>query len=78
MKHKFRAACVALRHRKRFTEPLPDKEICQELKHPATLFEIVHFQRYKAFHLFFYIIGVLPSFISVRVLYVLGKIIKWI
>lgn len=78
VKHKFRAACVALRHRKRFTEPLLDKEICQELKHPATLSEIVHFQRYKPFHLFFYLIGVLPSFISVRVLYVLGKIIKWI
>ena len=78
MKHKFRAVCVALRHRKRFTEPLSNREIRQELKHPATLAEILKFKRYKIFHIFFYVISVLPSFLSVGMSYVVGKMMKWI
>jgi glycosyltransferase involved in cell wall biosynthesis len=78
MKHKFRAACVAIRHRKRFTEPLPSKEIRQELKHPASFQEIVQFKRYRLFHLFFYIISKLPPTLSVGATYVVSKLIRWI
>jgi glycosyltransferase involved in cell wall biosynthesis len=78
VKHKFRAVCVALRHRKRFTEPLSNREIHQELKHPATLAEILKFKRYKFFHIFFYVISLLPSFLSVGMSYVVGKMMKWI
>lgn len=78
MKHKFRAACVALRHRRRFTDTLVDKEIRQELKHPASFSEILKFKRYKIFNLFFYIISVLPPFLSVSAVYIVGKTIKWI
>lgn len=78
MKHKFRAVCVALRHRKRFTEPLSNKEIHQELEHPATLREILQFKRYKYFHILFYVISVLPSSLSVGISYVVGKTMKWI
>lgn len=78
MKHKFRAVCVALRHRKRFTEPLSNSEIRQELKHPATLAEILKFKRYRTFHIIFYLISVLPSFLSVGTAYVIGKMMKWI
>ena len=78
MKHKFRAACVAIRHRKRFTESLPSKEIRQELKHPATFKEIIQFKRYRLFHLSFYIISKLPPTLSVGATYTVGKLIKWI
>lgn len=78
MKHKFRAACVALRHRHRFTEPLPTKEIRQELQHPATFKEIISFRRYRLFHLFFYIISKLPPSLSVGATYAVGKIMRWI
>lgn len=78
MKHKFRAVCVALRHRKRFTEPLTNQEICQELKHPASLFEILKFKRYRLFHLFFYTISVLPPFLSISISYIMGKMMRWI
>ena len=78
MKHKFRAACVALRHRKRFTEPLSDREIWEELRHPAAFCEIMSFRRYKLFHLFFFIIGKLPPVLSIRAAYVVGKLIRWI
>lgn len=78
MKHKFRAACVAIRHRRRFTEPLSDKEIRQELKHPALLSEIIRFRRYKSLHLFFYSISKLPAPICVGVSSMIGKVMKWI
>lgn len=78
MKHKFRAACVALRHRRHFSEPLPSSEIYQELKHPASFSDIVRFKRYKLFHVIFYVISILPPLISVRVAYIMGKSIKWI
>ena len=78
MKHKFRAVCVALKHRKRFTEPLPNSEIRQELKHPASLSQILKFKRYKFYHLFFFIISKLPPSISVEIIHVVGKVIRWI
>ena len=78
MKHKFRAACVALRHRHRFTEPLPDREIRQEMKHPASLSAILKFRRYCLLHLFFYSISKLPPSLSVFTIYVAGKLMRWI
>lgn len=78
MKHKFRAACIALRHRRRFTEPLPWSEIHLEMRHPATLHEVVRFRRYKAFHLFFYTMAKLPTSLSIPVLFLVGKLMRWI
>lgn len=78
MKHKFRAVCVALRHRKRFTEYLSDSEIADELKCPVTFFEILSFKRYKSFLMFFCILNRLPSLIAVKLVFVIGKLIKWI
>ncbi len=78
VKHKFRAACVAIRHRKRFTEPLPSSEIKAELRHPATLSEILGFKRYKLFHLFFYTISKLPASLCVGATNVVGRLLRWI
>jgi glycosyltransferase involved in cell wall biosynthesis len=78
VKHKFRAVCVALRHRSRFTEPLSNNEIREELKHPASFREIIGFRRYVCFHLFFYSLSKLPSSIAVAFSFILGKIMKWI
>ncbi len=78
VKHKFRAACVAIRHRKRFTEYLPSKEIKAELRHPATLSEILRFKRYKLFHLYFYTISRLPSGLCVGATNMTGRLLHWI
>lgn len=78
MKHKFRAVCIALRHRHRFSEPLSNSEIRQELRHPATLSQIIRFRRYKLFHLGFYLLGKFPSPLFVAVSYCLGKVLRWI
>lgn len=78
VKHKFRAVCVALRHRSHFSEHLTNEEIRMELQHPASLIEILKFKRYRLFNLSFYIISKLPAFLSVGTSYVLGKMMKWI
>ena len=78
MKHKFRAVCVAIRHRHRFTEPLSNNEICQELSHPATWSEIWHFKRYRGFHIFFYAVSKLPDAVCVAICQLVGKAMKWI
>lgn len=78
IKHKFRAACIALRHRERFTGKLSDQEIRQEIKHPATFKEIIKFKHYKWFNLLFYFLGKLPPYLSVKLSYIVGKLIHWI
>jgi hypothetical protein len=78
MKHKFRAACVALRHRKRFTEPLFDSEIRDELRHPALFGEVLRFKRYRLFHLFFFVMSKLPPKMSVNLCFLIGKLMRWI
>lgn len=78
VKHKFRAVCIALRHRYKFTEKLSNKEICREIRHPATLGEILKFKRYRLYNLFFFFVGKLPSPMTVGICYILGKLIRWI
>ena len=78
VKHKFRAVCVALRHRSHFSERLTNNEIRNELRHPATFSEIIKFRRYKFFHLTFFTVSKLPSLLSVSCCYVLGKAMRWI
>ena len=78
VKHKFRAVCVALRHRSHFSERLSNSEIRNELKHPASFSEILSFKRYKLFHLTFYVLSKLPPVLSVSCSYVLGKVMRWI
>ena len=78
VKHKFRAVCVALRHRHRFTEKLSNQEIRQEMTYPVSLNEIVKFRRYVLFHIFFFLLSKLPPSVFVVVAYGLGKLMKWI
>ena len=78
MKHKFRAVCVALRHRKRFSEPLHNREIHEELRYPVPFYDVLSFRRYFLLHCFFFFLSSLPSALSVRISYVVGKIIRWI
>ncbi len=78
MKHKFRAVCVAIKHRRRFTVYLSNREIIKELRHPAKWSDIIHFKRYRFFNMCFYFLGKLPSFISIYLIYMVGKMIKWI
>ena len=78
VKHKFRAVCVAIKHRHRFSEPLSNSEIKKELTHPASLLQILQFKRYKYFNLLFFTLSKLPPFILVNISYVIGKLMRWI
>lgn len=78
LKHKFRAVCVALKHRKHFTEWITNQEIHKELVHPASLSGIWHFRHYRSCNLAVFAVAHLPSAISVKLCYAIGKVINWI
>lgn len=62
-----------LKHRDKFSEKLDNKIIRNMIKHPESLFTILHFKQLKAYNLFCYIIGILPPAISVAVIYNICK-----
>lgn len=78
MRYKFLATCAILKHYNNFDERISYKEIGADLRHPATLLEILRFKRYRLFNLLFYCLGVLPYPISVRLAYLIGKKKHWI
>ena len=78
MKHKFRTVCVALKHRKLFDGPVTDRELRDNMNHPATFSDILGFKRYRMLNLFFYFLGVIPPVISVAIAQFVGKKKQWI
>lgn len=78
LKQNFRSVCIALRHRHRFDDYLTDQEICKNLHHPSTIKDILAFNRYRIINLFFKLLGMLPSWLCVRISYLIGKMIRWI
>ena len=78
LKQNYRAVCIALRQRSRYDAPLPDKEIAENLRHPATYAQILRFKRYRTLNLLFKMLGSLPSWLCVRLSFIIGKVIRWI
>ena len=78
MKWNFRSVCVALRHRQRFDEYLTDSEIKDNLCHPSSFREILHFNRYRTINLLFKLLGMLPAWLCIKISFIIGKIIRWI
>ena len=65
MKNCFYDMAGLLKHRKLFSEPLSLKQVRNAMKHPASLIEILHFKQFKKENLFYYIMGTLPTFLSI-------------
>lgn len=78
MKHKFRTVCVALKHRNLFDGPVTDKELRDNMVHPASFVVILRFRRYRLLNLFFYTLGVIPPVVSVAIARLVGKMKHWI
>jgi glycosyltransferase involved in cell wall biosynthesis len=57
-----------LKHKKQFTNPLPLNQVRDAMRHPASLIEILHFKQFKKDNLFYYIMGVLPTFLSISLM----------
>lgn len=62
-----------LHHRNMMDQNVSDKEIRDIMKHPATLWQIMHFKRYIAINLFFYLLGIMPSHLMVAIVNLISK-----
>ena len=74
----FYAVCGALKNRKRIEPKLTNRMIKEAMRHPLSLGEIIKFNNYLILNIFFYIIGILPSTISVYILMIIGKKKKYL
>lgn len=54
-----------IKHKNKFSELLPIKSIRDAMRHPASLFTILKFKKYRTENLFYYMIGILPPIFSV-------------
>ena len=58
-----------LRHRKMMDQPVTNYEIRNIMKHPFSIWKILHFKHYRFVNIFFYLLGIAPS--SLMVFFVL-------
>lgn len=73
MIYMFYIICGAIKNRNKITPHLSNEIICNAMKHPVGLSEILTFKKYKYTNLAFYFIGSLPAPLSVIALKLIGK-----
>lgn len=73
MKTNFFVLCYILKNFKRITPSFTYKELKEMMSHPATLSEIIGFQKGRVKNLLFYLFGKLPVGVMVRVASLIGK-----
>lgn len=78
MIYMFYIICGALKNRNIIKPKLKDSIVREAMRHPLKLRDIIRFKKYRAINLLFGIIGVLPAWLSVKVLIMLGKTKKLI
>ena len=66
-----------IKNRKIITPALTNKTIKDAMKHPASLLEIMTFKRYKMANLAFYVLGVLPGWLTVFIITVIATKSNW-
>lgn len=69
----FYAVCGALKNRERIEPELTNQMIREAMKHPLSLYDITKFRKYRFINIIFYLIGILPSTVSVKILEIIGK-----
>lgn len=65
--------CGVLKNRDRINPALDNRIIKDAMKHPLSLTEILRFKRHKFINLGFYVIGKLPTSLSVYIIKILGR-----
>lgn len=69
----FYIACHILRHRWKIRPSIKNNEIKRAMHHPASLRQIISFRQFRIQNLCLYMLGALPSFLSVMTIWCLGK-----
>lgn len=77
MIHSFYCCLAIIRHRSMIDKPITNREISDLMKHPYTLWEILHFKRYQIYNLFFYFLGKMPSLLMITTMKVMSIIKKY-
>lgn len=62
-----------LRHRNKMDQPVSNKEIRNVMKHPSSIWQILHFKHNMIVNLCFYMLGVLPPTLMVAVVKIIAK-----
>lgn len=73
MKHMFHVICGAIKNQEKIHPALTNRIIRDAMKHPVGLSELIHFKRYKAINIGFWLIGALPPMLSVWIIKSIGK-----
>ena len=69
----FYAICGFLKNRSRISPKLEDIVIKNAIRHPLTLKDIIKFKKYRTINIAFYLLGILPSFITTSIITTIGK-----
>lgn len=73
MIYMFYIICGALKNRNIIKPYLNDFTIRDAMRHPLKFRDIIRFKKYRAINILFGIIGILPAWLSVKLLLMLGK-----
>lgn len=74
----FYNVCGAIKNKSKIKPKLSDIVIKDAMRHPLKICEIIKFKRYKLINILFYIIGILPSTLSILAIKLIAKIKKLI
>jgi glycosyltransferase involved in cell wall biosynthesis len=69
----FFIVCGVLKNRAIIIPPIKNHQIKEVLKHPASLYEIFCFKKYRTINLFYYLLGILPAYFSMNIITLIGK-----
>ena len=70
--------CGIQKHLHQLTGDIPQEELNKALKHPAKLSQILRFHRFRKTNLFFYLMGILPTNLTIFIITFIGKRKGWL
>lgn len=69
----FYAICGFLKNKSRIVPKLENQVIKSALKHPLSIKEILAFKKYRCINIAFYMLGIIPAFLTTSIITIIGK-----
>lgn len=69
----FYAICGFLKNKSRIVPKLESQVIKSALKHPLSIKEILTFKKYRCVNIAFYMLGIIPAFLTTSIITIIGK-----
>ena len=67
-----------IRNKEKLSEPLPNRDIRDAIRHQLSFGEIIRFKQHKSINLMFWMVGILPPSLSVYMITIIGRAKKLI